>query len=59
MLIYDNKPENELNIYRCPACEKVLFKGFVLSYVMVCSHCNTLVSFSKNVQNPTINDMEN
>ncbi|WP_300459904.1 hypothetical protein [Desulfobacula sp.] len=35
--------DKELKIYRCPFCDRVLFKGFVLSLAMVCHNCNELV----------------
>ncbi|MCP4719526.1 MAG: Com family DNA-binding transcriptional regulator [Desulfobacteraceae bacterium] len=34
----------ELKAYRCPNCDKLLFKGHVSSLTMICPRCNNFVS---------------
>jgi len=48
-MVDEKKPDKELKIYRCPVCDKILFKGFVLSLAMICPHCNKLVRIDEEV----------
>lgn len=35
--------DKELTVYRCPNCDKLLFKGNVSSLAMTCHNCNGFV----------------
>jgi len=40
---YSDTKDKDLKIYRCPACDSVLFKGNVSSLAMTCPKCNEFV----------------
>jgi DNA-directed RNA polymerase subunit RPC12/RpoP len=54
MLVDNKKPDQvaikELKVYRCPECNKILLKGFVLSLALSCPYCNQFVLFAEKVQ---------
>ncbi|MFH2060461.1 MAG: hypothetical protein ABIJ59_16380 [Pseudomonadota bacterium] len=43
-----SKNNEELKTYRCPACDKLLFKGNVSSLSMTCPRCNEFVKILKD-----------
>lgn len=41
--------EKELKVYCCPNCKRILFKGFVLSFALVCPFCNQFVRIKEQI----------
>lgn len=39
---------SNLKDYRCPHCDKILFKGNVKTLNMVCQHCQKMISVNDN-----------
>ncbi len=40
---YDKVIPKIFKTYRCPVCDKILFKGHVFSIFMPCPHCNKFI----------------
>jgi phage FluMu protein Com len=47
--------KEELKIYRCPSCDRLLFKGKVASLAMTCPRCNIFIRIP-DTQNPKKGD---
>jgi acetyl-CoA carboxylase beta subunit len=54
MLVDDKKhtqvTKEELTVYRCPGCNKILFTGFVLSLAFPCPNCNQFIRLAETAQ---------
>jgi len=52
---YDKAIPKNFKTYRCPVCDKILFKGHVFSIFMPCPHCNKFISIMIKKMQKTLN----